>query len=55
VDPEMDVEQVGELADLLHTSAWNKLVSNCLGLNMGSVDVPNSAAASELIGNSGQT
>jgi len=55
VDPVMDVEQVGELADLLHANAWNRLVSNCLNLNMGEVDVPNSVAASELIGNSEQT
>ena len=54
-DPVMNVEQVGELADVLHANAWNRLVTNCLNLNMGEVDVPNSEAASELIGNSEQT
>jgi hypothetical protein len=54
-DPVMSVEQVGELADVLHANAWNRLVSNCLSLNMGEVDVPNSEAVSELTGNSEQT
>lgn len=55
VDPEMSVEQVTELADLLHGSAWNRLVRACMALNNGSVDVPNSVAASELTGTSEQT
>lgn len=55
VDPVMSVEQVGELADVLHAQAWNRLVSSSLNLNMGEVDVPNSDAASELTGTSEQT
>ena len=47
--------QVTELADLLHHKAWSKLVTACLALNHGEVDIPNSAAASELIGTSEQT
>ena len=54
-DPEMTAEQAAELADILHGRAWNQLVSNCIGLNMGEVDIPNSVAASELIGSSEQT
>jgi hypothetical protein len=54
-EPRMTLAQVTELADLLHSGAWNSLVNNCLGLNMGGVDLPNSAAASELIGTSEQT
>ena len=54
-DPVMSPEQVGELADVLHFNAWNRLVSNCLSLNRGEVDVPNSEAASELTRNSEQT
>jgi hypothetical protein len=55
VEPAMTVDEVLELVDLLHASAWNRLANSCLAVNMGSVDVPNSAAASELIGNSEQT
>ncbi len=55
VDPELSAEQVDELVDLIHGSAWNRLANTCLTLNMGSVDVPNSVAASELTGTSGQT
>lgn len=55
VDPVMNVEQVGELAELLHHRAWSALASACMALNMGEVDIPNSAAASELTGNSEQT
>lgn len=55
VDPPMSTEQVGELCDLLHTSAWNRLATACIRLNTDEVDVPNSVAASELIGNSEQT
>lgn len=55
VDPEMSVEQVAELADLLHGSAWNRLARACMMLNNGTVDVPNSVAASELTEGSGQT
>lgn len=55
VDPPMTAEQVGELADLLHASAWNELASACMALNMGEVDIPNFDAASELTGDSEQT
>lgn len=55
VDPEMDVEQVGELVDLLHFRAWTELATKAYVLNMGEVDVPNSEAASALIGTSEQT
>lgn len=54
-DPVMSVEQVDELATLLHQRAWSKLVTGCMALNGEEVDIPNSAAASELIGNSEQT
>jgi hypothetical protein len=47
-DPVMSVEQVGELCDVLHGGAWNALVSACLGLNGGKLDIPNSEAASAL-------
>jgi hypothetical protein len=50
VDPEMDVEQVGELVDLVNYRAWGELATKAYILNMGEVDVPNSEAASELIG-----
>lgn len=55
VDPEMSPAQVDELADLLHSNAFNVLVSNCLALNMGALDVPNFDAVSELTRDSGQT
>jgi len=55
VDPVMSAEQVAELADLLHAKAWNDLAGACMALNMDEVDVPNSAAASELTLNSGLT
>jgi hypothetical protein len=54
VDPELTVEQADELADLLHHNAFSELVSACLGLNMGSLDIPNSVAVSDLTGNSEQ-
>jgi hypothetical protein len=54
-DPEMSVEQVGELCDMVHASAWNALANACLNLNMGEVDIPNSVAASELTQDSTQT
>jgi hypothetical protein len=55
IDPVMSVEQVEELADMLHGRAWNRLAGECMALNMGDVDVPNSVAASDLIGTSEQT
>jgi hypothetical protein len=55
VDPEMTAEQVGELVDELHFRAWAVLSTACYTLNMGDVDIPNSEAASELIGTSEQT
>lgn len=55
VDPAMSVEQVGELVELIHGGAWNRLANRCITLNMGSVDIPNSDAVSELIGTSEQT
>ena len=54
-NPRMSVEQVDELAGLVHSRAWSELVGACLGLNQGSVDVPNFEAASDLIGTSEQT
>lgn len=54
-DPVMTVEQVTELASLLHHRAWNKLVTGCIALNGSEVDVPNSDAASELTRDSEQT
>lgn len=55
VEPEMTVEQVGELVDLLHAYSWTVLATRVTVLNMGEVDVPNSAAASELTRDSEQT
>jgi hypothetical protein len=55
VDPVMTAEQVGELVDELHFKAWAELSTACYLLNMGDVDIPNSEAASELIGTSEQT
>lgn len=55
VEPAMDVEEVGELVDLLHFIAWQKLYTRAYVLNMGEVDVPNSEAASELTRDSEQT
>jgi hypothetical protein len=55
LDPAMDAEQVGELVDLLHYRAWVELATKSYVLNMGEVDVPNSAAASELTRDSEQT
>ena len=54
-DPVMSVAQVDELVELIHGGAWNRLANHCINLNMGAVDVPNSDAVSELIGNSEQT
>lgn len=54
-DPVMSVEQVTELVDLIHHKAWSTLVSECMALNMREVDIPNSAAASELTRDSEQT
>ena len=55
VDPAMSVEQVGELVDVLHGSAWIRLANACISLNAGEVDIPNSEAASDLIPSSDQT
>jgi hypothetical protein len=55
VEPRMTIDQVTELADLLHSRAWNNLIGGCLGLNMGEIDLPNSAAASALIATSALT
>lgn len=55
VDPAMSVDQVAELAEVLHARAWNDLANACLSLNMGEVDLPNSAAASVLTQISEQT
>jgi len=46
VDPVMTPGQVEQLAERLHSRAWNKLVSSCLGVNVGEVDVPNFVAGS---------
>jgi hypothetical protein len=54
VDPVMSVEQVDELVELIHGGAWSRLANQCITLNMGGIDIPNSAAASELIGTSEQ-
>lgn len=54
-EPAMTAEQVGELVDDLHFYSWTALERKAFILNMGSVNVPNSVAASELIGNSEQT
>jgi len=54
-DPVMNAEQVAELADLLHHRAWSDLVTACLKLNMGEVNIPNSDAASELTQSFDQT
>lgn len=55
VEPEMTPEQAAEFAEFVHASAWNRLAGACLRVNMGTVDIPNSVAASELIGSSEQT
>lgn len=54
-DPVMSIAEVDELTELIHGGAWNRLANNCISLNMGSVDVPNYDAVSELIGISEQT
>lgn len=54
-DPVMNVEQVGELVDMLHAGSWSQLYSAAYVLNLGEVDIPNSEAASELIRSSEQT
>jgi len=55
IDPVMTPDQVGELVDDLNEAAWMELINGCLELNRGLLNVPNSSAASELIGTSGQT
>ena len=55
VDPQMSVEQVGELCDIVHSNAWNVLATACIALNSNEVDIPNSVAASELTGTFEQT
>jgi hypothetical protein len=55
VDPVMTVDEVGELCDVLHGMAWVRLLNECQKLNAGEVDIPNSAAASELTEISEQT
>ena len=55
IEPAMDVEQVAELVDLLHFRAWTELATKAYVLNMGEINLPNSEAASELIGTSEQT
>lgn len=56
IDPVMNVEQVGELVDLLHQSAWSELAVACMAVNTGgTIDVPNFDAASDLIPSSEQT
>jgi hypothetical protein len=55
VDPQMSVEQVGELCDLIHSKAYNDLANACLALNSREIDIPNSVAASELTPTSEQT
>lgn len=54
-DPAMSPAQATELADLLGGGQFEALADACLELNGGKLDVPNSAAASALIGNSEQT
>lgn len=54
-EPEMTADDVGELADLLHGGAWMRLVTACIRLNAGEIDVPNFAAASDLTRDSEQT
>lgn len=49
-NPQMTVEQVGELVDLLHAKAWSDLLTAALNLNGRVVDIPNFEAASDLIG-----
>jgi hypothetical protein len=53
-DPVMSVAQIDELVELIHGAAWNRLANQCITLNMGGIDIPNSAAVSELIGISEQ-
>lgn len=47
VEPEMTLDETAELADLLHMPAWVQLLNECYDVNRGSVDIPNSAAASD--------
>jgi hypothetical protein len=54
-DPAMTVEQVDELADVLHQGSWSVLVLACLELNGGRLDVPNFDAASAATRTSEQT
>jgi hypothetical protein len=46
IDPVMDVDQVGELCDLLQPGAWQELAGTCLDVNAGKVDVSNFEPAS---------
>ena len=54
-DPVMTADEVGELCDVLNGMTWVRLLNECQKVNAGEIDIPNSAAVSELIGNSEQT
>lgn len=43
-DPKGDAAQVAELAQSLHSTAWNKLSNSCWRLNRREVEVPNFVA-----------
>jgi hypothetical protein len=46
VDPAMTTAQVEQLAERLHSRAWNQLVNACIAINVQDVDVPNFVAGS---------
>lgn len=55
VEPKMTPEQVGQLADKLPGSSWDRLSDEAWSLNAGVVSVPFSAAAFGLTRSSGPT
>lgn len=55
-DPEITVEQSEQLTQVLPEGEWNKLWAAVLGVNLGVLDTPKSAAAAAILrtnGNSG--
>jgi hypothetical protein len=49
VDPAMNEDQAGQLIDAMTTGQWNDLQTILYNLNMGSVEVPKSRLASEIM------
>lgn len=49
IDPAMDEEEAGKLADTISDAQWDQLFSCALTVNRAQVDVPNSSSASEIL------